>query len=55
MAGFRALSAEGPQGIRVEAIARQLKLSKGSFYWHFKDVQALKNCNARPLVSGRNT
>lgn len=43
LAGFRALSAEGPQGIRVEAIARELKVSKGSFYWHFKDVAALKN------------
>ncbi len=29
-------------GIPVEAIARELKVSKGSFYWHFKDVAALK-------------
>ncbi len=42
LAAFRALTAEGPQGIRVEAIARDLKVSKGSFYWHFRDVQALK-------------
>ncbi len=42
LAGFRALTVEGPQGIRVEAIARELKVSKGSFYWHFKDVAALK-------------
>ncbi len=42
MAAFRALTLEGPQGIRVEAIARALKVSKGSFYWHFKDVAALK-------------
>ncbi|MCF6302815.1 MAG: TetR/AcrR family transcriptional regulator [Devosiaceae bacterium] len=40
--GFRALTEHGPQGIRVEAIARELKVSKGSFYWHFKDVGALK-------------
>ncbi len=33
----------GPQAIRVEAIARQMKVSKGSFYWHFKDVGALKS------------
>ncbi|MCF6326485.1 MAG: TetR/AcrR family transcriptional regulator [Devosiaceae bacterium] len=40
--GFRALALGGPQAIRVEAIARQMKVSKGSFYWHFKDVGALK-------------
>lgn len=42
MAGFRALTVEGPAGLRVEAIARALKVSKGSFYWHFKDAPALK-------------
>jgi AcrR family transcriptional regulator len=41
-AGFRALTAEGPKGIRAEALARGLKVSKGSFYWHFADVPALK-------------
>lgn len=41
-ASFRALTAGGPQAIRAEAIARDLKVSKGSFYWHFKDVPALK-------------
>ncbi len=42
-AGFRALTAGGPQAIKVEAIARGLKVSKGSFYWHFKDVPGLKS------------
>ncbi|VAW21473.1 Transcriptional regulator, AcrR family, partial [hydrothermal vent metagenome] len=41
--GFRALAMGGPQAIRVEAIARKMKVSKGSFYWHFKDVGALKS------------
>lgn len=41
-AGFRALTQGGPQAIRAEALARSLKVSKGSFYWHFKDVAALK-------------
>ena len=40
--GFRALTRGGPEAIRVEAIARDLKVSKGSFYWHFKDATALK-------------
>jgi len=41
-ASFTALTAGGPQAIRAEAIARSLKVSKGSFYWHFADVPALK-------------
>ncbi|GGA45666.1 TetR/AcrR family transcriptional regulator [Pelagibacterium lentulum] len=42
-AGFRALVAEGAKGVRVEALARALKISKGSFYWHFADAAALKS------------
>lgn len=42
-AGFRALTVEGPQALRVEALARGMKVSKGSFYWHFKDLPDLKN------------
>jgi AcrR family transcriptional regulator len=41
-AAFQALASGGVRAIRVEAIARDLKVSKGSFYWHFKDVVALK-------------
>ncbi len=41
-AAFRALSTGGVQAIRAEAIARELKTTKGSFYWHFRDVAALK-------------
>lgn len=41
-AGFRALTAKGQEGLRVEPIARELSATKGSFYWHFKDLNALK-------------
>jgi len=41
-AAYRALTTGGPQAIRAESIARALNVSKGSFYWHFKDVPALK-------------
>jgi AcrR family transcriptional regulator len=36
-----ALLEGGPGAVRVEAIARGLKVTKGSFYWHFRDRKAL--------------
>lgn len=42
MAGFRALSVEGVVGLRAENLARSLNVSKGSFYWHFKDLNDFK-------------
>lgn len=41
-AGFRALTRGGPSAIKVEAIAREMGVSKGSFYWHFSGVPALR-------------
>ncbi len=40
MAGFDALVGGGHEAIRVEALARDLGTTKGSFYWHFKDLRA---------------
>jgi AcrR family transcriptional regulator len=37
LAGFRALSAGGVGALRVEAVARDLGATKGSFYWHFSN------------------
>ncbi|HET9325807.1 MAG TPA: serine hydrolase [Candidatus Eisenbacteria bacterium] len=36
-----ALLHRGPHGVRVEALARTLGVTKGSFYWHFKDRREL--------------
>lgn len=36
-AGIEILSSRGVDAIRVEVLARRLNISKGSFYWHFKD------------------
>jgi len=41
-AGFRALSSSGPDALKAEALARSLGATKGSFYWHFKDVPTFK-------------
>jgi len=40
-AALQALASGGPESIRVEALATQLGVSKGGFYWHFKDRAAL--------------
>lgn len=34
-AGLEALAGEGLAGVAVEPLARRLKATKGSFYWHF--------------------
>ncbi|HEY6779630.1 MAG TPA: TetR/AcrR family transcriptional regulator [Thermoleophilaceae bacterium] len=40
-AALQALAAGGPDAVRVEALATGLGVSKGGFYWHFSDRQAL--------------
>ena len=40
-AGMAALREGGGQAVRIEALARRLAVSKGSFYWHFRDHAAL--------------
>jgi AcrR family transcriptional regulator len=40
-AALGALHKEGPKGLNIQALARQLNISKTSFYWHFKDKAEL--------------
>lgn len=40
-AGLAALAAGGPDAVRVEALARDLGVTKGGFYWHFDSRAAL--------------
>jgi AcrR family transcriptional regulator len=40
-AGLVTLARRGVANVRVERLARDLKVTKGSFYWHFKDREAL--------------
>jgi CubicO group peptidase (beta-lactamase class C family) len=40
-AARKALLRHGPDGVRVEPLARVLGVTKGSFYWHFRDRKAL--------------
>jgi AcrR family transcriptional regulator len=40
-AAWQTLGEAGVDGVRVEALARRLGVTKGSFYWHFKNRQHL--------------
>jgi len=41
-AAFRLLAQSGPKTVRVDYLCRELGVTKGSFYWHFTDLAALR-------------
>ncbi len=52
-AAIDALAKEGMAGLRVELIAKRCGVTKGSFYWHFKDRQALLDAILTRWKEGR--
>jgi AcrR family transcriptional regulator len=40
-AAMEAIGEGGPDAVRVEALATRIGVTKGGFYWHFKDRRAL--------------
>ena len=50
---FEALAEEGLPGMRVEALAKRFGVTKGSFYWHFKDRQDLYGAMLQTWKEGR--
>lgn len=40
-AGLEVLSTRGIEAVHVETLAKLLRISKGSFYWHFRDREDL--------------
>ncbi len=52
-AAFEALATEGMAGVRVERLAATLGVTKGSFYWHFKDREALVEAVLERWATGR--
>lgn len=47
------LAREGVTGLRVEVMAKACGVTKGSFYWHFKDRQALLDAVLEHWKEGR--
>jgi len=50
---IEALADEGLSGMRVEALAKRFGVTKGSFYWHFKDRQDLFDAMLQTWKEGR--
>ena len=47
------LAKEGVSGLRVEVLAKRCGVTKGSFYWHFKDRQDLYDAMLQTWKEGR--
>ena len=41
-AGFKSLAERGPSAVQINVLAKALGATKGSFYWHFKDISEYK-------------
>jgi AcrR family transcriptional regulator len=52
-AALDALARDGEAGLRVEPLAKRLGVTKGSFYWHFKDRDALVGAALDAWAEGR--
>lgn len=50
LAGLRVLAAGSVGDVKVERLATDLGVTKGSFYWHFEDRQALLSAMGRYWV-----
>jgi AcrR family transcriptional regulator len=37
--GLKALAHSGPDALKAEPLAKSLNVSRGSFYWHFRDLE----------------
>jgi AcrR family transcriptional regulator len=45
-AGFAVLADGGPDALRIGRLCQELNVTKGSFYWHFADIQAYRTALA---------
>jgi AcrR family transcriptional regulator len=54
-AGFAVLADHGPNALRVDRICERLNVTKGSFYWHFSDLQAYRAALVKAWGALRDT
>jgi len=53
-AAIEIATAEGVQGIKINRLCERLGVTKGSFYWHFADLDALLSAVADRYGSGQD-
>ena len=41
--GLRTLASEGPGALKVGPMSEKLNVSRGSFYWHFRDIEDFRS------------
>src|SRR6185436_8975389 len=52
--GLRTLARDGAHALKVGSMATRLKVSRGSFYWHFRDIGAFR-CELLQVWQERQT
>ncbi len=52
-AAFDALAETGIEGVRVEVLAKRMEVTKGGFYWHFRDRPELLDVVLETWKTGR--
>lgn len=52
-AAIEVLAEKGVEGVRVEVVAKHCGVTKGSFYWHFKDRRDLLDAVLHTWKTGR--
>jgi AcrR family transcriptional regulator len=52
-AAIELIASEGIAGLRIETLARRLRVTKGSFYWHFRDRRSLQQALLEHWREGR--
>ncbi|MGD1109438.1 MAG: TetR/AcrR family transcriptional regulator [Mycobacterium sp.] len=50
-AGYTLLAEQGVRALKVESLCRQMGVTRGSFYWHFEDMNSYRTA----LVESWNT
>ena len=41
--GLRTLASDGPGALKVGSMSEKLNVSRGSFYWHFRDIEDFRS------------
>ena len=54
-AGFSTIAEEGLKAVKIDRLCERLDVTKGSFYWHFSDIEAYRGALAEAWGQFRDT